>query len=88
MNHISHIEKAFLDLGRAGGNTTSGNPVIRQAWLECREALKTHEALVKAATDLLAYLPASHDGFQVKLEDVLVEALQFAGADIKVTTGE
>jgi len=47
-----------------------------------------HEALVKAATDLLAYLPASHDGFQVKLEDALIEALQFAGADIKVTTGE
>ena len=51
-------------------------------------ACNAHEALVKAATDLLAYLPASHDGFQVKLEDALVEALQFAGADIKVTTGE
>ena len=51
-------------------------------------ACNAHEALVKAATDLLAYLPASSDGFQVKLEDVLVEALQFAGADIKVTKGE
>jgi len=51
-------------------------------------ACNAHEALVKAATDLLAYLPASHDGFQVKLEDALIEALQFAGADIKVTTGE
>ena len=52
------------------------------------QACNAHEALVKAATDLLAYLPASHDGFQVKLEDALVAALQFAGADIKVTTGE
>ena len=52
------------------------------------QACNAHEALVKAATDLLAYLPASHDGFQVQLEDALIEALQFAGADIKVTTGE
>ena len=51
-------------------------------------ACNAHEALVKAATDLLAYLPVSSDGFQVKLEDALIEALQFAGADIKVTKGE
>ena len=51
-------------------------------------ACNAHEALVKAATDLLAYLPLSSDGFQVQLEDALIEALQFAGADIKVTTGE
>ena len=52
------------------------------------QACNAHEALVKAATDLLAYLPLSSDGFQVQLEDALIEALQFAGADIKVTTGE
>ena len=48
-------------------------------------ACNAHEALVKAATDLLAYLPASHDGFQATLEDALVEALQFAGADIFIS---
>ena len=69
-----------------GLSGTIGEAVANAAFIV--RACNAHEALVKAATDLLAYLPASSDGFQVKLEDVLVEALQFAGADIKVTTGE
>lgn len=55
--------KTFTALGLAGGNTTEeSNPVIRQAWLDCREALKAYEALVRELERMCRVYSDKHAG--------------------------